>query len=244
MCPGSDSVYRAGRLAALMVCSLAFVLATSCAGRAAESGPCSNLPSSRLEVYDIKTAPVDTQATDPDQLDRRAAADTASSSHTMMVTTHNVAVVFEIAHQIFPVDGAQFCDAPSVLRLGIGFSNRAAYLARPAAEDNCLRAALLAHEADHQRADANALHRLLNEKQDYIVTAVTALKRTASPSPEIAIARWEAGLRVVLESVKQDFVTEEPQVNASVDTSTALQKIENACGGKLKQIESRSSHEL
>jgi hypothetical protein len=231
-------------IVALASCHLALTIGPLFAIHAAAADLCNNLPPSRLEVYDIKTPPVDELAVDAGELDRLGSSDPASSFHTMMVTTHDVAIFFEIAHRVIPTTGGQFCDAPELVRIVVGFPKRTAYFARQAAQDTCIRAAMLAHEADHRRADAAAITKLLNAKQEYISASVAALKRIPMPSPEVAVARWEMSLRAVLEIVKQDFLAEEPQINASVDTPEALRRLENACGGKLKQIEAASPRDL
>jgi hypothetical protein len=226
------------------ICGLMFAIGPMSARLAAAAEPCSNLPPSRLEVYDIKTPPVDERAVDPGELDRLSSSSPASSFHTMMLTTHDVAMVFEIIHRIVPTTGGLFCDAPELVRIAVGFPKRTAYFVRQAEQDSCIRAAMLAHEVDHRKADAEALSRLLNAKQEYISASVVALKRIPLPSPDVAVARWEASLRAVIENVRQDFLAEEAKINATVDTPAALQRIENACGGKLKRIETESPRNL
>jgi hypothetical protein len=231
-------------IVALATWCLALTIGPLFAIHAAAAELCNNLPPSRLELYDIKTPPVDERTVDAAQLEGLSSSNPASSFHTMMVTTHDVAVFFEIIHRIIPTTGGQFCDAPELVRIVVGFPKRTAYFARQAAQDSCTRAALLAHEADHRRADAEALTRLLNAKQEYISASVAALKRTPLPNPDVAAARWEEHLRAVLENVRQDFLAEEPQINASVDTPSALRQIENACGGKVKKMEAASPRDL
>ncbi len=240
----SQGPWVAFRMTALVICTLAFAFPPLTAGRAAAAEECADLPASQLEVYDMKTPPVEELAVDAEALDQQGVLSATASRHTLMLTTHDVAMVFEITHRIIPGANDAYCDAPSLVRIIVGFPKRNAYIARQAAEDSCIRAVMLAHEADHRRADADALRRLLSAKQDFIAGSVAALKRTSQPSPEAAVARWEAGLRTVLESVKQDFLAEEAQVTASVDTPAALRQIENACGGKVKRMESATSRDL
>lgn len=227
---------RTGRIAVLAAL-LALVPLAMCL--AAPSGPCKDLPSSQLEVYDLKTPNVDEHTVDARELDERK-ADASTSRHTMMRTSHDVAMLFEVAHRIIPTKDGLYCDAPALVRIAIGFPKRSAYLARPAAEDDCIRAAMLDHEAAHQRADAASLRRLLEVRQDFVVDAVTALKRTAFASPQAAIEHWKASLQKVSETIRQDFQSQEQTINASVDTPAALGQIENGCGGRLKQIERRA----
>jgi hypothetical protein len=238
-----SSLHRTFRLAVPATCSLALAIGLLLVSRAT-AAECTNMPPSRLELYDIKTPPVDEHAVNADELDRLRSSAPASSFHTMMLTTHDVAVILQIAHRIIPVAGGMVCDSPELVRIAVGFPKRTAYLAQQAERDSCLRAALLDHEAEHRRADAAALTRLLNAKQETISASVAALKRIALPGPDAAVAQWEAGLRTVLDSVKQEFLAEERQVNATVDTPDALRRIENACGGKLKSIETEAPRDL
>jgi hypothetical protein len=80
-------------------------------------------------------------------------------------------------------------------------------------------------------ADAEVMARTLNAKQEYLSASVVALKPIRMPSPDVAIAPREMGVRAVLEIVEQDSLAEEPQINASVDTPDALRRHEFACGG-------------
>jgi len=223
---------------------LALAIAVLSTGTALAAEPCTNQPPSRLEVYDIKTPPVDQREINADELDQLKSSDPSSSSHTMMLTTHDVAMVFEITHRITPAANGLFCDSPALVRIVVGFPKRTAYLVRQAGQDDCIRTVLLTHEAEHRKADAEALKQLLNARQEDISASVAALKRLPLPSPDVAVARWEAGLRAVLETVRQDFLAEEQRVNASVDTPAAMRRIEDACSGKLKRIETKSSRDL
>lgn len=225
---------RARRITITAAAALLLSLATCFA--AAPSAPCGDLPSSQLEVYDLRTPSVDEHAVDIDQLDDRK-ADPSTSRHTLMRTSHDVAMLFEVAHRIVPTKDGLYCDAPTLVRIAIGFPKRSAFLARPAARDACIRASMLEHEADHQRADAGALRRLLDARQEFLVDAVRALKRSAFTSPQAAVEHWKARLQQVSDVVRQDFVAQERAINASVDTPAALSRIENGCGGRLKQIE-------
>jgi hypothetical protein len=56
------------------------------------------------------------------------------------------------------------CDAPKLVRIWFGFSKWTAYLAREAAKDGCVRAAMRRHEIDHQKADLHALGHFLDVK--------------------------------------------------------------------------------
>ena len=225
---------KACRIAVLAAAALLLSPATCFA--AGPPNPCGELPSSQLEVYDLKTKGVDEHAVDIDQLDDPK-SDPSTSRHTLMRTTHDVAMLFEVAHRIIPANDGLYCDAPSLVRIAIGFPKRSAFLARPAARDACIRAAMLDHEAAHQRADADALRHLLDARQEFLVDAVRALKRTSFTSPQAAVEHWKSRLQQVSDVVRQDFVAQEQAINASVDPPAALSRIENGCGGRLRQIE-------
>src|SRR5689334_7822759 len=128
---------KACQIAITATGALLLSLATGFA--AAPSDPCGDLPSSQLEVYDLKTQGLDEHAVDIDQLDDRK-ADPSTSRHTLMRTTHDVAMLFEVAHRIMPMKDGLYCDAPTLVRIAIGFPKRSAFLARPAARDACIRA--------------------------------------------------------------------------------------------------------
>lgn len=214
------------------------------AALATERQGCGALPESTLQIYDIKTPALDERIVTEATLESSRDPSPISSFHTGMLTTHDVVVFVEVSHRIVSSTSRLFCDAPAVVRIGLGFSHRIGYFPRSAAQDQCARDAMRSHEAIHNSADEGALDRFLDNERDRLAEAMRRLKQAPAPSPDDAIARWKAGLQAILTEVKLRFLAEEQRATAEVDTTTALQQLANACDGKLKARDAEARHPL
>jgi hypothetical protein len=202
--------------------------------QAADTQTCGPLPASTLEIYDIKAPALDERIVEMPTLKRAPGSNYVSSFHGGVLTTHDVVVFFEISHRVINVATGVFCDAPNLVRIGMGFTHRIAYLPRSVALDPCIRAAVRSYEAAHISADEEALDQFLDGKQGHVAAVMRRLKQMPAPSPRVAIARWQTGLRAALTEAKLRFVDEEQSISAGVDTAGALQLLD-ACGGKLRR---------
>jgi len=201
---------------------------------------CTDLPPSILQVFDLKASAVEELRVPAQELDRNQTADLASR-HTMMLTVSNIVTWFDITHRILPRKDRSVCDAPSLVRMGFGSSRRFAFLARSAAEDACVRQQMLEHEAAHTRALEKAIDQFIDRQESNFQRGVTALKQTPAPNVEMAKTRWEIGLRaMVIEARKQLFI-ELRSATAHIDVPSALAALEDACGGKIRQLEQSST---
>ena len=170
-----------------------------------------------------------------DTLDRLP-ADELGSRHTLMLTTNALVTLFEITHRIVPQADGSFCDAPSLVRIGFGSARRIVYLARAAADDECVRSALLAHEDDHTRSFNETVDRFITEQKGNLKRGMVALKRTPATSPQLAKARWETGLRAIVAEAKQQLLGDIRAANAEIDNASALAALTDACGGQVRRL--------
>jgi len=199
--------------------------------------PCTDLPSSTLRIFDIKASASEAVEVPAEELDRNREAEGLASRHTLMLTLSDIASWFEVTHRV--VDGS-VCDAPSLVRMGFGSSRRLAFLAHGAAEDACVRQKMLEHEAAHSRAFDEVVDRFIAEQRDNLQRGMAALKQTPSPSEAVAKARWEEGLRAIVAAARQQLLTEIRSAIVSIDAPSAIAVLEDACGGKIRQLEQRS----
>jgi hypothetical protein len=136
-----------------------------------------------------------------------------------------------------PQAGGSVCDAPSLVRIGFGAGRRMAYLARAAAADACVRQKMLAHEEDHARRISETVDRFIDEQRDDLGHGMEALKHMPAATAAIAKARWEAGLRAIVDEAKRRLLSEVRAANAQIDDAPTLAALTEACGGKIRQLQ-------
>jgi hypothetical protein len=201
---------------------------------------CAGMPQSILEVYDIKAATVQEVTVPTDELERSGEGGDLASRHTLMLSVSSIVTLFEIMHRMIPGDDSLVCDAPSRVRMGFGLSRRRIFLASAAAEDACIRKTMLDHEAAHTRALNEAVERFIDRHASDFKRAVAALKEMPAPSAAIAKARWETGLRAVVTEARRSLLAELRSASDQTDDPAALAMIDNACNGKVRELEHRS----
>jgi hypothetical protein len=228
------SLFRLNSKVSLFLLMLAAALTLHPAGAAIL---CTDLPPSTLEVDGVKTSKVEEMMVPSEALDRIGQAVELASRHTLMLTVIDLAVWFNIAHRVVPRADGLVCDAPSLVRMGFGSSRRRAFLAHPAAMDACVRQQMLDHEAAHNRAFDEVVRRFIAQHRSDFQRGMVALKQAPAPTPEAAKAQWETGLKVLLTEARQQLLTDIRSANAHVDDPSALAALENACGGKIRQLE-------
>jgi hypothetical protein len=198
---------------------------------------CSGLPPSSLGVLDMRAKTVDEVKVPAAEL-RHAIRTTGGvfSHHTLMLSASDLAAWFDIEHRIVPREDGLVCDAPVLVRMGFGSSGRHPFLAQSAAADACVRQAMLDHEAAHNRVMESVVRRFVDERQNDFRLGVTALKATPAPSPEVAQARWEKGMQAMLLEARRQLLSELREASTETDTPAALAALEDACGGKIRQL--------
>jgi hypothetical protein len=201
---------------------------------------CTGLSPSILRVYDIKAPTVEEVEVPAEELDRNGQAGSPMSRHTLMLTVSEVATWFDITHRIVPRPDGSVCDTPSLVRMGFGSARRLAFLARDVGKDACVRQKMLDHEAAHNRAFDEVVHRFIDQHKSDFQRGVVALKETPAPNPDTAMMRWETGLRIILAAAKRELLDEIQAASAHIDEPSTLAALEDACGGKIRQMEQHS----
>jgi hypothetical protein len=225
ICPGHTAILM-----------LWLMLIGGCFAPRALAATCIGLPPSTLRIYDIKTPQPEEWRVPAETLDRLAPDDALQSRHALMLTTSDVVTLFEIRHRMVPQADGAVCDAPSLVRIGVGTGRRVAYLARAAAADSCVRAAMLAHAEDHYRSFNATVDHFIGQQKDSLERGMIALKQMPGANAALAKARWEAGLRTLLSEVRQRLLDELRAANAAIDAAATLAE---ACGGKMRQLQAQ-----
>jgi hypothetical protein len=196
------------------------------------------MPASTLQIYDIKAPVAEEMAVDA--LDRVRRDGDLVSRHTLMLTMSDLVVAFDIKHRMVPQADGTVCDAPSFVRIGFGSTRRIALYERAAVADPCVRQEMQEHEADHARTLNDVVDRFIDAQQGRLELGMIALKQTPAPNAAIAKARWEAGLKVILDKVKEQLLIDIRNASIPLDAPDAIDALENACDGKIREIEKLS----
>jgi len=204
---------------------------------AAAAAPCINLPPSTLSIYDIRKPALEEVRVPAAELDRIDPGNGLGSRHTLMFTTTDVMTLFEIHHRPVPQADGAICDAPSLVRIGLGAGRRVAYLARAAAADACVHERMLAHEEDHNRRFNATVDRFIAQQNGDLQDGVKALKQMPAPSAAVAKARWEAGVRALRAAAAEQLQTQIRAAIAAADDGPTLAALADACGGKLRHLQ-------
>ena len=162
------------------------------------------------------------------------------TSHPLMAVETNVASWFRVVHRVVQADSGAYCAAPFEVSFGLGHSRRQVHLAWEAAEDACIRDTLLAHEADHNRADDALLTKLLEQEEPFLGAGFNALKHTPMKDANEASASFEAGGQAIVGEVTERFRTAKEQLWRQVDSPAELARLRRACDGKVGRLEAAS----
>ena len=171
-----------------------------------------------------------------EQLDQSLPSEIIGARHTTMLTTSNVIAFSEIKHRMMQHADGLVCDAPELVRIGFGSSQRIAFLTQSAADDPCVRQVMLNHEAVHAGVFGSTVDGFINEKRTAFERGMKALKQTPAPNPEIASARWNEGLQLIVDEAKEQLMMDLRAANARVDRPSVLADLAAACGGKIGEL--------
>jgi hypothetical protein len=187
--------------------------------------PCTGLPPSTLQVFDIKApAPEETPITKT-ELDHDIQPEDLVSRHKRMLSVTDFVVWFDIEHRMVPRDDGSVRDAPTLARMGFGASRRVAVLLRGPARDPCRRH----HEADHTGMFNDIVNRFIDQNRGFFQRVMIALKETPAPDAEVARAQWELGMRQIFGEAKQQLLAEIRATNARTDASPLVENLEKMC---------------
>lgn len=147
------------------------------------------------------------------------------------------ALAMNVEHLVIPSASGGYCDSPSKVRVGIGYATRRVTMTRAAAEDPCVRDALLEHGERHARAEDDLLARFLVDERGWFGRKLSELKQTPAATAEEARKQFAAGSLAVTHVARQHFLEALAAVDAALDTPNELALLNAACDGKVGQIE-------
>ena len=235
--PDMSGVHRYAMLASFLC------LIVSAAGppKAMAADRCENLPPSKLQVLTAKAADLEERGVPPGELAQDVPAGVIASRHSMMLMVSDTVSWFDIVHRVLPRGDGSVCDSPELVRMGFGTNGHTVLLAQAVADDACVRREMLDHAAAHVRAFDTTVERFIDEQTMDFQQGMKALKQTPAPNTEIVTARWRKGLQLIVAQAKEQLLDDLRAANARVDTPPVLAALENACGGRIKELARRGS---
>lgn len=249
VCSTCDDVQRSHRASSLSkeriksrTRSAFFALATLAIGglvaQSVSAHECADLPPSRLKVYRMSVDKVTAHAATRAEIEEIATAFASNlSTHPLMAIVDAIDTRVATEHRI--IERPQgYCDAPEQVLLGLGVAQREVFILREAALDHCVRAALLMHEAEHDRALGEAIHDFIQLQRPKFEEQLEELKRKSAADAPSATRAFEAGIQMLLAATLREFKEEKiSSIKQSVDSVSRLAALSNACNGRLGELE-------
>ena len=205
---------------------------------------CQNLPESKLRLHSAPPIKAEEQSATRSEMGRIAlevsVSAVAQAAHPLMLIINELGTQVSVRHRTIETlsDGElAYCDAPKSVEFRLGIVGRKVFLEEHAAADPCVRRALLEHEAEHRRALDKSVNTFLQQRREELVERRRELKQTPAPDRASAINALEAGLKSFFVTMVRDFKNDMERSREGVDTPRRLQKLRNACGGKVRELE-------
>jgi len=204
----------------------------------ASAEECTDLPKSSLKVYLLAVDQVTDHAATRAEIESMVTALAGTpSTHPLMAIIDAIDTRVAVEHRI--VERPQgYCDAPESVLVGIGVTRRKVFILQEAAVDACVKAALLEHEAEHDRALGSAIHDFIQQHRPKFVQRLEELKRQSVRHHQTAARAFEAGLQMFLATMMKELKEEKiAEAKQSVDSVSRLTALSSACDGRLGELE-------
>jgi hypothetical protein len=117
--------------------------------------------------------------------------------------------------------------------LALGYGSARIIVEPAVAEDQCIMAALRAHETEHLRVENEELGSFIDGQTLLLKEVMTKLKATPASSPDAAKAQFETAGRQLLRELQRRLLVRKEELRRTVDTSEALARISGECGGRV-----------
>jgi hypothetical protein len=200
---------------------------------------CADLPQSDLKFYQLSSDHVTEHIATTTEIARLAASSgQARPPHPLMAVVDAIDTEVSVVHRLVASPEKGYCDAPETVLVGLGVVSRAVFVAPEAAREPCVRAALLAHEGEHNRIVDETVPAFIRQHRAELGRKLAELKRTGAPDQAAAVRAFEAGLKESVASMAAKFKEELGEhVRQSIDSARRLAKLSGACNGRLGKLE-------
>src|SRR6266446_3288140 len=157
---------------------------------------CADLRQSDLKFYRLSADHVTEHIATPGEIARFAASSgQARPPHPLMAVVHAIDTEIAVVHRLVASPERGYCDAPETVLVGLGVVTREVFVAPEAAREPCVRAALLAHEGEHDRVLGKAVPVFIQQHRAELALELAELKRTVAADQAAAIRAFDTGLK-------------------------------------------------
>ncbi len=224
---------------------LAALLALSLSAGQGLAQECTGLPRSDLKVYRMEADHVTERSASPEEIARIArTSGMAHVPHPLIAIVYKIEGKVAVVHRLFASPGGGYCDAPKAVIIGIGVVSREVFLTPQAAKETCVKAALLAHEGEHDRMLGAAIHAFIQEYHPVLEQELRELKTKRASDQESAEKAFDAGLMVALARMLRQFKEEHvARIRQSLDSTDRLAELRQSCNGRLGNLEDDARQE-
>lgn len=174
---------------------LVFALLCLITAPAALAAPvCTALPDSDLKLSPLSADTVEQEIAPPEHIARLSVGEPGHAPHPLLAVRYTFDSNVGLVHRLVPAKGGGFCAAPESVTFGFGITRRRAIFAPEAASEPCVKAALLAHEAEHYRVVSEAIRAFLHRQETPLARYLGELKARPAAGEIAAKKALETGL--------------------------------------------------
>ena len=236
--PASEDAMRQSPIEVLfaLVC-----LTVSSAAFAAQG--CGALPVSDLKLHRVSVDYVDQEIAPPEEIARFSTPGDGGAPHPLMAVRYSVDSTVGVIHRLVPAEDGGFCDSPETVVFRFGVSRRRVILAPQAAAEPCVKSALLAHEADHDRIISEAIRVFFDEQERELARQLRELKAQRARDEDAAKRAMEIGLLRASARIMEKFnLSEAGRIRELVDSPARLSALAASCNGRVAELERSVGH--
>ena len=217
---------------------LALCLCLAVSSGALAAPECAALPAAQPELRAVSVDHIDQETAAPDEIARLAMTGNGPAPHSLMAVRYVIDTNVAVVHRVVKTADGGFCDAPETVVFRFGVIRRRVVLVPEAAADPCVRAALLAHEAEHERIVRQAIGGFLHEHQAELVQRLAHLKQQRARDANAAKNVMEAGLMDAITRLFERFKQNEVgRIRNLVDSPDRLKDLGASCDGRIAELE-------
>lgn len=217
---------------------LTVALVTAIYARATLADGCPSVPPSRLSVERLEADRVTERSASVEEIAALGNPADGPAPHPLMGIAYDFDEHFAVEHRLIAAVGGGYCDAPDTIILRFGAIARNVFVAEAAEKESCVRAALLAHESEHNKAFNAAVSAFLYRHRADLAEEMVRLKSRAAATENGAKQAFQSGIQQALARLLQSFRQEEVgRIRQLVDSPDRLGSLRSACNGRVGELE-------
>ena len=206
--------------------------------RALAATECPALPAGKPELMPLSADQIDQETAAPEEVARLSITGNGPAPHPLMAMRYVIDTNVAVVHRVVKTADGGFCDAPETVVFRFGVIRRGVVLVPQAAADPCVRDALLAHEAEHNRIVRDAIGAFMHEHQAELAERLVHLTQQRARDANAAKKAMELGLMDAITRLFELFKQNEVgRIRNLVDSPDRLQDLGTSCDGRIAELE-------